>query len=321
MIKRSVLACLAVMLLSAVASRPVVASGLESGNFDFYTFSVPVPSNDTSLTVLSVEKINDEGVIVGYQSDPSGLPRQGYIRMPNGKVIPLIDSADTAADNTVALNINNLNIVTGYFLNTSLNQYQGFFYNRGTFKNYTLPGQPAGSATVIFAANDEGDFCGYYQDAPSYTPTLAFLNRDGKIQSFQFGTSAFTEAVSVNDFGYVGGIYLDSAGVWHGYIRDPEGNLTSVDVPGVTTASGFGTILLGINNEGWISGHFWDSALAEHGFLGIPKKGSYNFYQIDVPGATSTSGGALNDFGQVTGHWVDSAGEDQGYVATLDFGR
>ena len=40
------------------------------------------------------------------------------------------------------------------------------------------------------------------------------------------------------------------------------------------------------------------------------------FTQIDGPGAISTSLGALNNLGQVTGHYVDAHCNNLGYIAT-----
>jgi hypothetical protein len=221
---------------------------------------------------------------------------------------------------TYGSSINNEGVVVGYFYNTTMPSspyWQGFFYQNGTWKNYSLPGLPPLSTTQIFGINNLGDFCGRYQEAPSYAPTYAYLSHNGHIESFQFN-GLHTEATAVNDSDYVAGIYLDSSSVWHGFVRDPEGNMTSVDVTGVTNAPGLGTILFDINNSGWISGHFGDAKLnEEHGFLGIPEGNSYSFYVIDVPGATATAGAGLNNFGQVPGHWIDAEGDQLGYVATL----
>jgi hypothetical protein len=121
---------------------------------------------------------------------------------------------------------------------------------------------------------------------------------------------------SINDFGFAAGEYQDSAGVNHGFVRDPRGKISTVDVPGASTASGLGTVLLGLNNVGWVSGHFWDSSGKPHGFIGVRYGESWEFFQIDVPGAAQTYGGGLNDFGIVVGHYVTSGGQQLGYIAS-----
>ena len=108
--------------------------------------------------------------------------------------------------------------------------------------------------------------------------------------------------------------------MFHGFVRDPKGNISTVDVPGASTAANFGTNLLGINNFGWVSGHFTDGSGGEHGFIGVPNEHSWKFFQIDVPGATATSGGGLNDFGAIAGHYVTN-GQQLGYIASPSEGE
>jgi len=64
-----------------------------------------------------------------------------------------------------------------------------------------------------------------------------------------------------------------------------------------------------------MSGHFFDTAGHEHGFVRLPNG---HFLQIDVPNATDTAGGGLNDLGVVVGHYVNQSGEQVGYIATPD---
>jgi hypothetical protein len=60
-------------------------------------------------------------------------------------------------------------------------------------------------------------------------------------------------------------------------------------------------------------GHYWDTSNVEHGFVLQPDG---KFQKIDVPGAALTSGGAVNNFGQVAGHYVDSSCNSRGYIGT-----
>ena len=90
---------------------------------------------------------------------------------------------------------------------------QGFFYRGGMFTNYVLPSKPTN--TVIFGINDDGDFCGYYQNAPSFVST-GFLSDDGKITSFLIPGSTSLNPISINDFDFVAGEYQDSAGAFMG---------------------------------------------------------------------------------------------------------
>lgn len=298
---------------SAITLASLVISGSASAqnNFRFTTFSVP------GAVSLQVEQINDEGTIAGIKTISQGA-NQGYVRYPNGKIITLVNPGDAGGltkGSTNSTGINDLGAVAGYYFNTAAGNNQGFFYYFGTWINYVLPAELNAPSTFIIGLNNLGDFTGEYFNGSVFA---GFVNHDGNVQSIVYPGSIFNEGTSLNDFGYIVGVYQTSnTGPYHGFLRSPNGNLTTIDAPAANTAANQGTVLLGINDFGWISGHFWDSSGNEHGFVGIPKGTSFKFIQIDVPGAASTSGGALNNLGQVPGHWIDKNGNQLGYIATF----
>ena len=70
---------------------------------------------------------------------------------------------------------------------------------------------------------------------------------------------------SLNDFGAIMGTYIDTNGVLHGYLRSPNGNITTVDPVGsVFTWSS------GINDLGAITGYYADVNDVYHGFVAVP---------------------------------------------------
>ena len=211
-----------------VGSVPVARAGdtITPGEFHFSTFSV------TGSNTLAVEDINDLGVIVGYYTTSAGATK-GFVRSAKGQLTTIVDSLDA----TFAEGINVDGTVVGFF-NPAANADEGFFYRNGMFTNYNVPNS---TNTVIYGINDLGDFCGYYQNA-SFVST-GFLSDDGKITSFSIQGSTSLYPVSINDFDFVAGEYQDSAGAFHGFVRDPKGNISTVDVPGASTAAGFGTNL------------------------------------------------------------------------------
>jgi hypothetical protein len=84
-----------------------------------------------------------------------------------------------------------------------------------------------------------------------------------------------------------------------------------------------GTALEGINNNGDLSGHFYDTSNNVHGFIWLNEGGQFTangFIQIDVPGAYQTSGGGLNDFTEIVGHYNDSSCNYFGYAAQPEAG-
>jgi hypothetical protein len=305
---KNVLAAAAIVLATL---SPAAFGQLVEGKFAFTPFNVNAPAGYTGL---GVEAINDLGLIVGYEYTPTNI-FQGFLRLPGGKVVPLQDPLDTAGTFTYAAGINDWGTVVGYYYDTVHNQYSGFFYEAGAFVTYNVPDLPQGSETDIFAINDLGDFCGDYRPAPQFT-MVPYLNERGRVTPFVISGAIFSECLAINNLGWSAGVYEDSSFVYHGIIRSPTGHITAVDVPG---SGAPGTVVNGLNDLGWVSGHFYDASGYEHGFMRSPRG---TFYQIDAPGAAvnlvggGTSGGGLNDFCTVVGHYDPAKSSVQmGYIA------
>ncbi len=223
---------------------------------------------------------------------------------------------DDNSGQTFGYGNNNAATAVGYFLDTATGNDEGFLYRNGAYTNYIVTGQTGESQTAILGVNNLGDFCGVYLAAPSFAEWTGFLSHNGTVTSYFVSGSMNMNAYSINDLGVVAGDYQDSGSVYHGFVRAPNGAISAIDVPSAGMAANQGTFLFGINNLGWISGHFFDGAGNVHGFLGVPTKQSWEFFQIDVPGASATYGGGLNDLGVVAGHYNTSSGAQLGYIAT-----
>jgi hypothetical protein len=85
----------------------------------------------------------------------------------------------------------------------------------------------------------------------------------------------------------VTGAYLDASNVYHGFVRAPNGAITTFDVPGAGTGSGQGTIGEAINPVGTIPGNYIDASSVNHGFVRDKHGGLTTF---DAPGAGTSSG-------------------------------
>jgi probable HAF family extracellular repeat protein len=307
---------LPVMLTAAMCLPAWASNDVKKGEFEFKTFEIP--GTPVGLEKLGVERINDQFTSIGYVE---AAPYFGFLRKEDGKVIDLNDPLSTGASQyTLANGANNLGTVVGYFWDTANSQYSAFFYRDGKFETYNFPGLPQYSDTLVTGINDFGSYCGYYEAAPSYAG-VPFVNLGGKIiTDFAIPGATFIEPESVNDFDQVAGVWVDSAGLDHGFLRDRDGKITEIDVPGAASP---GTAVLGVNIFGWVSGHFFDTESHEHGFVRSPKG---DYYQIDVPGAATdlalggTAGGGLNDQGAVAGHYdPKDGGAEREYIATPKF--
>ncbi len=167
--------------------------------------------------------------------------------------------------------------------------------------------------------------------APALTETFTEFEVPGATNTF---------AVSINDRGEVTGFAKFSKSIDHGFIRLPDGMLTSFDAPGARQ-----TWPAQINGDGYIAGTYWkreggrphgfvrspDGAMSTidapqsqrtyvrgmnatgvvigecvdsitHGFLREPDGSIVKF---DVPGAESTQPASINKLGAITGSWGD----------------
>ena len=65
----------------------------------------------------------------------------------------------------------------------------------------------------------------------------------------------------------IAGTYIDTNNVYHGYIRTPDGGITTFDAPSAGTDAYQGTICGSINKEGEITGQYIDTDNVVHAFL------------------------------------------------------
>jgi len=280
----------------------------------FTTFSVP------GSLVLGVESINSAGTIVGYYSDSAGNSI-GFQLPSGGAISTLVDPLDTATPGfTEANGINNAGTIVGQFYDAAATTYSGFFLTNGAYTTYDVPNEPQFTTTALLGLNNRNGFCGFVFPPP-YTAADAFVSSNrGAMSIFAVNGSTTNECTAMNDSGSSVGIYEDSTGLIHGWMRDAAGAITVIDVPGASTTpaavpclggSLAGTVPNGINNRGEITGHFWDTSNNEHGFIRSPNG---TFTQVDVPGAYQTAGGGVNENNAMVGHYTDTSCVSYGYT-------
>ena len=144
------------------------------------------------------------------------------------------------------------------------------------------------------------------------TRTIVKFNVPGAGTSSGQGTLPF----GILDDGAILGEYIDSNGVYHGFLRSPAGTITTFDAPGAGTGSGQGTFPFGINSALTIVGYYPDASGVNHGFL---RSSSGIFTTLDDPGAGTGSGQGtvtvdINTSGQIAGNYTDSNGVLHGLV-------
>lgn len=268
--------------------------------------------------------INDAGAITGYYTDANNVSH-GFLRSPRGHKFITFDApgAGTSATfGTVPLSINAAGAVTGHYTDPN-NVNHGFLRSpQGDIVTFDVPG--AGTAGAAFGTfperiNAAGAITGHYIDANNVS--YGFLRSpEGEFTTFEApgadltagsGNGTFPEGM--NDAGTITGhdVGRGSRGtVNHGFVRSPEGEFTTFDVPGASTAPGDGTFPRGINTAGTVVGHYSDASKeVNRGFVRRP---AGRFVTFQAPGADTTEGSgngtfpeAINDAGVITGRYVD----------------
>ena len=130
------------------------------------------------------------------------------------------------------------------------------------------------------------------------------------------GTGPFqgTLPQAINPAGAIAGLYLDASSLYHGFLRDPDGALTTIDVPGAHQ-----TFPYSINPAGAIAGYYGVAGVI-HGFLRAPNGTLTTF---DAPGAgTGFAQGTLalniNPAGEIAGDYNDNSNVFHGFVRAPD---
>ena len=139
----------------------------------------------------------------------------------------------------------------------------------------------------------------------SMTGTFTVINAPGA------GTGALqgTIPIGINSGGAITGVYAQSSGVLHGFVRAADGTFSTFDAPSAAKTSGRGTIPIGINSAGDVTGVSIDSNTVSHGFLRAPDGTLTSF---DAPGAGTVANRgtipmAINDAGQVVGFYANGS--------------
>lgn len=199
-------------------------------------------------------------------------------------------------------------------------------FAQGQFKTIDAP-----SANQTFpdyiAPEGSGYILGNYYD--SFNKDHGFLrNSAGIFTTIDPPGSASTQAFGISAAMTIVGTYLDSHGIYHGFVNE-RGKYSSFDDPNAGTATftvdsvtvNPGTLGLNINQGGTIAGYYQGSNGVFHAYLRNAKTGA--FTEVDAPGAGSgacstlytfpfcqgtqtAAASSLNAGGELAGDYVDS---------------
>jgi probable HAF family extracellular repeat protein len=294
----------------------ISASGFADSGHSI-TFDAPGAGTVANLGTF-VEDINDLGQVIGYSIDDNTL-FHGFVRHVDGR-IETIDApgAGTAAgtsEGTLPEGINNERTIVGQYQDANLAYHAFVREPNGRFITFDAPraGSGPNQGTVAVDVNSEGTIVGLWIDSNGAYHGF-FRSRAGALKSFDapnagtgVGRGTIPSPAALSPFEVSTGQYLDGKNIYHGYVRQRAGAITSFDPLG-----SIATFTEGINLEGAIVGNFGDKNNVYHAFV-RSAKGAINVF--DVPGALfNTNAKGITPFGLITGLWNDLDNVYHGFV-------
>ena len=181
---------------------------------DYIFETIEVPGVD----FLEVAASNDFGDYAGNTRSPDGEKTIGFT---------LIDGIFTTYDfpgsvNTFFYALDNTGKAAGHYKDID-GLYHGVILEGGELRQYDFPGA---AETHIYGISDEtGALSGNIVDAAGTTHAFS-----GEL-IVTFPGAINTYGDFVNAAGAVVGSYIDADGMFHGFIRHPDGSFTTIDLP------------------------------------------------------------------------------------------
>jgi hypothetical protein len=227
--------------------------------------------NFPGSTQTQVTGLNDLGVTVGFWSDMNAANQQndnfGFYWL-NGRFhdvnFPTRGNATPPVNQL--LGVNDQEVAVGFYNDASGNSHGYTFGIRGGwFHRVTINGASSVTAAAI---NNRDDVAGFLTNAKGTTD--AFLrSAGGRTYTLAYPGASATQALGVNDFREVVGVYTVGTGdnaATHGFTWTPGRGFKTVDDPqgmGATTVNG-------VNDSGDIVGFYTDGAGNTDGFAAVP---------------------------------------------------
>ena len=257
---------------------------------------------------------------------------------------PTIDTFDVPGagtgpgQGTFALGINPSGEIEGYYVDSN-NVNHGFLRTpTGTIVRFDVPlaGTDAGQGTLPESINPAGAITGAYTDGAGLTHGFV-RSPEGTITTFDAPGAAIppslcspgiicsngTQAAAINTAGAISGQVVDANGIYHGFLRSPDGTITTFDAVGAGTNPGQGTFVTftdGLNQAGEVAGGYADNSGTFHPLV---RAADGSITAFLPPGAGNQPGqgannSGVNSVGTVTSYLIDENNVDHGYLRSRD---
>ncbi|MGB6960882.1 MAG: chitobiase/beta-hexosaminidase C-terminal domain-containing protein [Candidatus Acidiferrum sp.] len=251
--------------VDASAGRHGFVRTVANGTATFTTFNVTGAGTSTTQGTVPVS-VDTVGDVTGFYVD-ANQSTHGFVRLANGTITAPIDApgagTGTGTSNvfkfmgTAPLAIDSAGDITGVYTDTN-DAFHGFVYTAlsatPTFTTFDVSG--AGSTgfipgTVPTSVNPTGDIVGIYGDANGVNHGFLRAAATGTITAPLDAPGASTSGMisgtlptSLNAAGAATGLYVDTNGVFHGFVLTPATTATPTFSPAAGTYASSQTVTI-----------------------------------------------------------------------------
>lgn len=161
----------------------------------------------------------------------------------------------------------------------------------GEFTSFDAP--QASYGTFVVGVLPDGKILGYTLDVGLLLHGFV-RERDGQITMIDAGLPApsslsqelGTMPASMNRQGAITGYFSDAEGIYHGFVREPGGEVSLFDAPNRDGFEVKSTFATNIAEDGAIAGYAFDTNFIAHGFI-RDRDGSYQYFSVpEIPVTT-----------------------------------
>jgi len=264
-------------------------------NFHYTFESIDVPGVD----FLALTASSDFGDYAGYTRSADGEKEVGFI-LSDG-VFTTYDFPGSQKTHFYALGNNG--IAAGHY-EDSEGLSHGVILEDGELREYNFPGAVE---TFIYGFSDAtGIFTGSFIDTSSVRRGFS-----GET-TLEYPEASATYADFVNAEGLIVGSYVDAEGLYHTYVRSPDGRFATVEYLDASTLEYF--FAHGLTDTRVIVARAKAFGDVPRTYIGSFQHG---LSELQVPGSVTTEGWNINQDRSVTGHYDSPDGRRHGFIARL----
>ena len=258
--------------------------------------------------------INQDSSVVGYYDTADGH-RHGFIARPAAGTGEAVETEPVVATGDSNYTFESIDVPGVDFLaltaSSDFEDYAGYTKSAdgekdiaftlidGVFSTYDFPDAVQ---TEIYGISDAtGALTGNFIDASGVRRGFS----GDEIIEVSGASETYADFVNAN--GGMVGSYVDAGGVYHPYVRTPDGEFVSFDLPSAEGLEYF--FVHGINDAG--------ATVARAKAVGdVPRTYAPTIREeLKFPGSVSTEGYNINQDGSVVGHYDSADGRRHGFIA------